>query len=86
VPENAPKKAWVPSEDIGTDWRSAPLDFDDSTWTGGGFSTSTLAFDGVDDYADFGPIPVQRLTHRRLLDVSENPQDADSVDKQPETV
>ncbi len=57
VPENAPKKAWVPSEDIGTDWRSAPLDFDDSTWTGGGFSTSTLAFDGVDDYADFGPIP-----------------------------
>ncbi len=57
VPENAPKKALVPTADIGADWRGGNAAFDDSAWASGGFSTSTLAFDGVDDFADFGPTP-----------------------------
>ncbi|HNY27602.1 MAG TPA: lamin tail domain-containing protein [Candidatus Sumerlaeota bacterium] len=57
LPEKAPKKVFVPTADIGTDWRSDTPAFDDSTWVSAGFSTSTLAFDGVDDSADFGPVP-----------------------------
>ena len=35
VPENAPKKVWVPTEDIGTTWRGGNEPFDDSAWTDG---------------------------------------------------
>jgi len=35
VKEDAPKKVWVPTQDIGTTWRGASKPFDDSTWTDG---------------------------------------------------
>ena len=35
VPENAPKKVWVPTEDIGTTWRGGNEPFDGSGWTDG---------------------------------------------------
>lgn len=34
VKENAPKRVWVPTQDIGTGWRG-PQAFDDSAWTDG---------------------------------------------------
>ena len=37
VPENAPKRVWIPTEDIGTTWRGGNEPFDDSAWTDAAF-------------------------------------------------